>query len=156
MRSPAARLVGQVVIIAGLMAFWEFGSGAILPRVWVSSPSAIVTKLMSWIADGSLWPHFIATLSAAGIGYAIGAVCGVVAGLVLGLSARIEAIASPFVIALYSLPKVAMAPFFVIFFGIGIESKVALVAVTVFLSAALQTRSTASMISIAARRTRCG
>jgi NitT/TauT family transport system permease protein len=51
---------------------------------------------------------------------------------VLGLSARVEEITNPFAIALYSLPKVALAPFFVIFFGIGMESKIALVSVTVF------------------------
>jgi NitT/TauT family transport system permease protein len=129
---PLGRFAGQTAIVLGLLLFWELGSGRIMPRVWASSPSAILAKLASWIGDGSLWPHFIATISAAGIGYVLGAIAGILAGLVLGLSARVEEITNPFVIALYSLPKVALAPFFVIFFGIGVESKIALVSVTVF------------------------
>jgi NitT/TauT family transport system permease protein len=100
--------------------------------VWVSSPSLIVAKLYSWFANGSIWVHLAATLTSAAVGYLLGVVTGVLSGLLLGLSARIESIFSPFVVALYSLPKVALAPFFVIFLGIGLESKIALVAVTVY------------------------
>src|SRR3569623_6323 len=130
--SRGGRLFGQFVIVAGLLALWEIGSGTFLPRLWVSSPSAIVAQLYGWFADGSMWAHLTATVSSAAIGYLLGAAAGVVTGLLRGLSARIEAIASPFIVALYSLPKVALAPFFVIFLGIGIESKIALVAVTVY------------------------
>jgi NitT/TauT family transport system permease protein len=129
---PAGRTAGQIAIVVALLALWEFGSGTLFPRVWVSSPSAIVARLAQWFENGSVWRHMGATVSAAGLGYAIGGVTGVATGLLLGLSRRVELILSPFVIALYSLPKVALAPFFVIFLGIGIESKIALVAVTVY------------------------
>jgi NitT/TauT family transport system permease protein len=130
--TSAGRLAGQVAIVILLLAIWQFGSGRFLPHVWVSSPIAIFATLYSWFADGSIWTHLTATLSSAALGYALGSACGVATGLLLGLSSRLEAIFSPFVIALYSLPKVALAPFFVIFLGIGIESKVALVAITVY------------------------
>jgi NitT/TauT family transport system permease protein len=130
--SRGGRLFGQFVIVAGPLALWEAGSGTFLPRLWVSSPSAIVAQLYGWFSDGSLWAHLSATISAATLGYLLGAIAGVVTGLLLGLSARVEAIVSPFIVALYSLPKIALAPFFVIFLGIGIESKIALVAVTVY------------------------
>jgi len=130
--SRGGRLFGQFIIVVALLTLWEFGSGAFLPRLWVSSPSAIIAQLYSWFADGSIWVHLIGTVSSAALGYLLGAIAGVATGLLLGLSARVEAIASPFIVALYSLPKVALAPFFVIFLGIGIESKIALVAVTVY------------------------
>ncbi|MGN6572147.1 MAG: ABC transporter permease [Pseudolabrys sp.] len=130
--SPGGRLFGQFVIVAGLLALWEIGSGTFMPRLWVSSPSAIVAQLYRWFSDGSIWAHLTATISSAAAGYLLGAITGVASGLLLGLSARAEAILSPFIVALYSLPKIALAPFFVIFLGIGIESKIALVAVTVY------------------------
>jgi NitT/TauT family transport system permease protein len=130
--SPGGRLFGQFVIVAGLLALWELGSGTFLPRLWVSSPSAIVFQLYRWFANGSIWTHLTATISSAALGYLLGAIAGVATGLLLGLSARAEAIFSPFIVALYSLPKIALAPFFVIFLGIGIESKIALVAVTAY------------------------
>jgi NitT/TauT family transport system permease protein len=130
--STLGRLLGQMLIIAALLAIWEYGSGVFLPRMWVSSPSVVVAKLFSWISDGSLWRHLVATLTAATLGYFGGTVAGIASGLVLGLLPRVERVAGPFVTALYSLPKVALAPFFVIFLGIGVESKVALVSVTVY------------------------
>ena len=118
---PAGRAAGQIAIVAAILAIWQFGSGRFLPHVWVSSPSAIFTKLVSWFVDGSIWIHLAATLSAASSGYIIGSLSGIASGLLLGLSPRLERILSPFVTALYSLPKVALAPFFVIFLGIGVE-----------------------------------
>ena len=129
---PLGRLAGQILIVALLLALWEFGSGWFLPRVWVSTPSAIVLRLLLWIQNGLLWRHLAATLSAAGLGYAIGSITGIATGLAIGLAPRVERILSPFIIALYALPKVALAPFFVIFLGIGLESKIALVTMTVY------------------------
>lgn len=129
---PLGRLAGQIVIVAILLAFWEFGSGWFLPRVWVSTPSAIFLRLLLWVRNGMLWRHLAATLSSAGMGYALGSISGIASGLAIGLSPRAERVLSPFIIALYALPKVALAPFFVIFLGIGLESKIALVSMTVY------------------------
>jgi NitT/TauT family transport system permease protein len=129
---PVGKFVCQVCIVALLLAVWEVGSGWFLPRVWISSPSAIVERLLLWIKDGSLWPHLAATLTSAAFGYMLGSISGIATGLGIGLSSKVERIATPFVIALYALPKVALAPLFVIFLGIGLESKIALVAVTVY------------------------
>jgi NitT/TauT family transport system permease protein len=130
--SSAGRLAGQIAIVAIILGIWQFGSGRFLPHVWVSSPTLVLAKLYSWFADGSIWVHLAATLTSATAGYLLGGVTGIISGLLLGLSARVEAVFSPFVTAFYSLPKVALAPFFVIFLGIGLESKIALVAVTVY------------------------
>jgi NitT/TauT family transport system permease protein len=93
---------------------------------------AIFGTLAGWIADGSLWGHVLATLAATGAGYALGSLAGILVGLVLGFLPGAALVSAPFITALYALPKVALAPLFVIFFGIGLESKVALVAATVF------------------------
>ena len=125
-------VTGRIVIVAALLLVWEIGSGRFLPKALMSSPSAIVSKLLQWIADGTLWTHLAATLTATGAGYLLGASAGILTGLAFALAPLLDRIASPFVTGLYALPKVALAPLFVIFLGIGIESKIALVAVTVY------------------------
>lgn len=134
-RVPWRRLLvpaGRLLIALALLAAWEWASGRLVPKVWISSPSAVWAVLGGWIADGSLWRHLGATGLAAAIGYAAGAAAGVGAGLALGLLPWLDRVLAPFLGALYALPKVALAPLFVITLGIGIESKVVLVAATVF------------------------
>ena len=101
-------------------------------RFWVSGPVDIVVRLWDWVRDGSLWENLGATLAAMALGYAIGTLTGVGSGLMFGFLPRLYRVLSPYISALYALPKIALAPLFVILFGIGIASKVALVAITVF------------------------
>jgi NitT/TauT family transport system permease protein len=139
-RPPVVRLVlttpgliiARLAIIGSLLAAWELASGPLLPKFWFSSPSAVVAMLSKWIADGSLWRHLEATLLAMGVGYAIGCAAGVAAGLALGFMPFVRRVLMPYLAGLYALPKIALAPLFIILFGIDIESKVALVAITVF------------------------
>jgi NitT/TauT family transport system permease protein len=98
----------------------------------MSGPAEIVTRLWSWILDGSLWENVGATLLAMSLGYAIGSGVGIALGLLFGLMPRLHRVLSPYIAALYAMPKIALAPLFVIVFGIGLESKVVLVAITVF------------------------
>jgi NitT/TauT family transport system permease protein len=135
-RDFAARPLGSAAIRVATMAIlliaWESMSGTVIPKFWISSPSAIVAVLAGWIADYSLFEHVGATLSEMGLGYVIGAAFGIGCGLCLGLLPRVERITAPVITALYALPKIALTPLFVIAFGIGLESKIVLVASTVF------------------------
>jgi NitT/TauT family transport system permease protein len=121
----------RLVVLAALLVLWQFAPSPAL-RFWISDPSDIVTRLWSWILDGSLWENLGATLAAMALGYVIGTATGVGLGLVFGFLPRLHRVLSPYISALYALPKIALAPLFVILFGIGIASKVVLVAVTVF------------------------
>lgn len=125
-------LIIRLVIVAIVFAAWEFWPASKQMRFWLSSPSAILTTLWGWIADGSLWGHLGATLTVMLAGYAIGCVAGVALGLVFGFLPRAYRVLSPFVAAFYALPKIALAPLFIILLGIGLASKIALVAITVF------------------------
>ena len=66
------------------------------------------------------------------LGYVIGVSGGVFAGYALGRSPRLAQIFEPYVMAFYGIPKIALAPLFIIWFGIGIGSKVALASIMVF------------------------
>jgi NitT/TauT family transport system permease protein len=119
------------IIIVGL-ALWEFTSGRLIKPFWISSPSEIWRQLGTWIATGELWLHVEVTLTETVMGFAFGAISGVAVGLALGLNRRLAAILDPFIVAFYSLPKIALAPLFILWFGVGLTSKVVLATFVVF------------------------
>jgi len=83
-------------------------------------------------ATGEILPHLLVTGEELVLGYLVGVVCGVLAGYGLGRSPRLAAVFEPYVMAFYGIPKIALAPLFIIWFGIGLWSKVALAAAMVF------------------------
>ena len=129
--TTAGRTLARAALGLILLAMWEYLPSADL-RFWMSGPVEIVARLFTWIADGSLWENVGATLLAMALGYAIGTGAGIALGLLFGLMPRLYRVLSPYITALYAMPKIALAPLFIIVLGIGIESKVALVAITVF------------------------
>ena len=129
--TASGQAAARVIVLGALLALWQFAPTPAL-RFWVSGPVDIVVRLWNWILDGSLWENLEATLAAMALGYAIGTGSGVGLGLLFGFLPRLHRVLSPYISALYALPKIALAPLFVIVLGIGIASKVALVAITVF------------------------
>jgi NitT/TauT family transport system permease protein len=130
-------LIRQLVAFAILLAFWEFAArmGWTNP-LYVPAPSKIGAALITLFGSGSIWPHLIATFSAALGGLAIGLVVGVILGAAAAIVPIIAELLEPVMIMLNAVPRVVLAPLFVIWLGIGIASKVALsfmlVAVLVF------------------------
>src|SRR5579885_2241576 len=123
---------GRVLFFVCLIIAWQFASGKIANPLFISSPLAVVKRLGVWIGDGTLWFHTAITLQETLLGLLYGSVAGILAGLLMGLLPPLAKILDPFVIALYSIPKVALAPLFIVWFGIGLQMKVILAAVTVF------------------------
>jgi NitT/TauT family transport system permease protein len=132
MGSPLGMLSARLAIAAVFLLAWEFAPVEKSTRFWLSSPSAVLGALWGWIVDGSLWWHVGATLHAMTLGYLLGCALGVAIGFMFGFLPRVHLVLSPYIAALYALPKVALAPLFIVLLGIDIASKVALVAVTVF------------------------
>ena len=122
----------RIAIVAGLLLAWEFWPVSRQIKFWLSSPSQIGKALWGWIEDGSLWAHLGATLGVMSIGYVVGCLAGVGLGLLFGFLPRLYRVLQPYVAAFYALPKIALAPLFIILLGIEMKSKVALVAITVF------------------------
>jgi NitT/TauT family transport system permease protein len=129
--TATGRSLARLLLVLILLAMWQYLPNRGL-RFWMSGPLDIVVRLWSWILDGSLWENLGATLLAMVLGYAIGTGAGIALGLLFGLMPRVYRVLSPYITALYAMPKIALAPLFVIVLGIGIASKVALVAITVF------------------------
>lgn len=119
-------------LLAALIVTWELLSGRIIDPFWISKPSLILPLLWKQIMDGSLFYHLGYTLQEMALGLALGGFLGAGAGLLLGRSPFLAELLTPVLIAIYSLPKVALAPLFILWFGIDLASKVALVSVIVF------------------------
>ncbi|WP_165423848.1 ABC transporter permease [Ktedonosporobacter rubrisoli] len=123
---------GRIVFLLCLITLWQILSGRFINPLFISSPLAVVEQLQLWLNDGSLWSNTAITLQETLLGLVYGALSGVLAGILLGIQPLVTEILDPFVIALYSIPKVALAPLCILWFGIGLEMKVVLAAVTVF------------------------
>ena len=126
-------------LLTAILVAWQFGSGRVVSEFFVSKPSAIATVLWEWLLDGSLLFHAGITATEAFLGFAIGAALGIGLGLLLGRAEVLADVLQPFITAFYSLPKVALAPLFVLWLGIGIEMKVVLTAAVVFFLVFLNT-----------------
>lgn len=137
------RLVVLCQVLFGLafLAFWQWSSGRLVDPFFVSSPSKVFAKLWQWVASGTLWLHLSITLEATAAGFAIGAACGFGLGLLFGRYKFAADVFDPYITAIYSLPKIALAPLFIMWFGIGIASKIAVSAAIVFFVVFLNTFS---------------
>lgn len=121
----------QIAILVAMLACWEFGvSDASLP--YFSRPTLVIAKLYELLTGGDIYRHIYVTLTEITLGYALGAMFGLVLGFVLGRSPFLSAAFQPYIIGLYSIPKIALAPVFIVWLGLGMASKVAVVFVASF------------------------
>jgi NitT/TauT family transport system permease protein len=127
----AQRLVLLLPGIA-ILVFWQWAAGRLIREIYVSKPSAVAVRLYEVFSSGEIYPHLWTTGQELVLGYLIGVSGGILAGYALGRSPRLASIFEPYVMAFYGVPKIALAPLFIIWFGIGIWSKVALASIMVF------------------------
>jgi NitT/TauT family transport system permease protein len=126
-------LVWQAMIGVVFLAAWESASrsGGLDP-FFFSRPSDVAIRLWAWTTRGTIWPHVLTTFVEATLSFAIGALCGVVAGFVLARAPFLSALFDPYIRIGNALPRVVLAPIFLLWFGLGIWSKVALGVTVVF------------------------
>jgi NitT/TauT family transport system permease protein len=129
----------RVVLVAVFLTLWEIAADRWIDITFISRPSDIVGRLGDWLADGTLWTNTWITVQEVVYGFLLGAVAGVLAGFVLASLSFAYRVLDPFMMALYAIPKVALAPLFIVWFGIGMHMKVLLAAATVFFLVFLNT-----------------
>ena len=117
----------RILALVVLLAVWELGSRVgWLDPFYVPGPSRVGTVMVQLFAGGQIWPHLQATLVAAFGGLAAGLVLGVGLGFAAALSPLLAELLEPVMILLNAIPRVILAPLFVIWLGIDLASKVAL------------------------------
>ena len=110
------------------LAFWETAVAlAWVNPLFISSPSRIVHAGYEMFADGSIYPHLAVSGYEFLVGYGMAIIIGVPLGILMGWYGRINAVLDPFVSALYATPRIALLPLLMIWFGIGLMSKIAIV-----------------------------
>jgi NitT/TauT family transport system permease protein len=116
-----------------LLAAWLFASDVKhVPDYLLPSPRAVVAVLYQGYVEGTMWPHFAYTLESTVLGYLLGCSVAIVLGAVLAESKTFERFVYPYIIAIQSLPKVALAPLIIVWLGFGLSSKVVMVALVCF------------------------
>jgi NitT/TauT family transport system permease protein len=125
--TPLGRIALQVAAVVTFFALWEIGVRA----GWVSaflvgSPAGIFSFGYKMILSGELLSDTWYTLFEAILGFVIGTILGSLLGLALWYSVFVARLVEPFIVAINSVPKIALAPIVVLWFGTGLVSKVAL------------------------------
>ena len=123
----------QIGFFALVMGGWEgLARAGWLDPFFFSMPSAIGARMADWIWTGYIWIHLATTLSEAMAAFAIGIVAGVVAGLALARVQLLASVFDPYIRVMNALPRVILAPILIIWFGLGMASKIALGVTLVF------------------------
>lgn len=128
----------RLALIVALLVVWEAITGGfggafrVVDPILVSRPSGAAAELARYAGTGLLARDVVTTLQEAFAGLALGMVLGVLLGLILGYARPIAETVEPVLVALNSLPRIALAPVLILAFGLGIASKIFLAFITVF------------------------
>lgn len=128
----AARFLMPGVPAVVLILIWEISGRYLVDTTILGLPSEIVSDFFKQAVKPRIWHDAWITTSEILVGYGIGVVLGSVLGYCVGISAAMARMIEPYVLLLNAIPKVAVAPLFIVFFGIGLASKVAIVVSLVF------------------------
>jgi NitT/TauT family transport system permease protein len=132
MRSGFLILACQLGLLAILLGAWEFATASVKLNAFLfGSPSAIWGFLVQMWRDGSLINDTRVTGMETLLGFVLGNVMGTLLGLALWYSKFISRVVQPFIVALGSIPIIALAPICIIWFGTGLASKVAMATLSV-------------------------
>ena len=133
----------QVLLLVAIFATWQLLTqpGLVPSFVWENpdraafffgEPVKMFKVIGTWFGEGSIYQHLWVTLEETVLAFAIGAALGLAIGLWLGLSSTASALLDPYITAMNAMPRVVLAPIFMVWFGLGIWSKVALGVTLVF------------------------
>jgi NitT/TauT family transport system permease protein len=126
-------IVWQIALALAGLAAWELSSRLQwLDPFFFSRPSDVIARVWRWTRTGIVWTHMLTTFGEAALSFAIGGCLGVVCGFVLARVPPLAALLEPFIRIANALPRVVLAPIFLLWFGLGIWSKVALGVTVVF------------------------
>ena len=133
----------QALLLVAIFALWQALTQPNLlpPIIWdnpdraaffFGEPVRMFGVIWAWFSSGEIYPHLWVTLQETVLAFVIGSALGLVIGLWLGLTPTASAIFDPYITAMNAMPRVVLAPIFMVWFGLGIWSKVALGVTLVF------------------------
>jgi NitT/TauT family transport system permease protein len=137
-RRRSVRRQGMIVRVATVLVgvagvgLWQYVGGKHVDLFWISEPSAILDRLESTVRSGQLLRDTRATMAEFFWGYVIGSVAGIVTGFALARAELLGRVLNPYIAGFYGIPKLALAPLFILWLGIGQTSRVVFVLLNVY------------------------
>jgi NitT/TauT family transport system permease protein len=125
-------LAWQIGIGVVFLILWEYASDRWISALLVSKPTRIAQTMWEWTVDGTYIKNIWVTLKATLMGFGAGAIGGMILGYITATWRRVGEVLEPYVTALYTLPRLALAPLFLMWFGLGMEFRVVFAATIVF------------------------
>ncbi len=133
MASPYRVVAYQVLLgLAGLVIWQVLSDAGVLDKFFFSRPTDVLARVFQWTVKGTIYPHLIVTLEEALLSFVLGAALGILFGFALARIHGLALLLDPYIHMLNALPRVVLAPIFLLWFGLGIWSKVALGVTVVF------------------------
>jgi NitT/TauT family transport system permease protein len=125
--------LGPWVLLAALLLAWEAASRSFgLSALVLPAPSVVLASLWKGLASGYFWPHIRATALELVLGLGIGCVIGFASGIAMAESTRLRGLLMPYVVVSQVIPKLALMPLFIVWFGFGMTSTVVITALICF------------------------
>lgn len=119
--------LARIVIFALFLAVWHFvAATGLVSRAFISTPGDVGSALITQVTSQSLWSNLWTTLVEVFIAFVLAVVLGVITAVILDRLEWLENLVSPFLTAMNSMPRIALGPLFILWFGIGMTSKVVL------------------------------
>ena len=132
-RDRVPLILWQLLPAAVLLTAWQWGASAgLLDRFFFSRPSDVAERIGKLFSTGSVWTNLGTTLLEATLAFLIGVALGILFGFFLARNQFLAAVLDPYIRMTNALPRVVLAPIFLLWFGLGIWSKVALGVTVVF------------------------
>jgi NitT/TauT family transport system permease protein len=132
--NPAVRTrLRSLALLAALLLVWEWSCRALgISALVLPPPSAIASTLWRGLASGYFWPHIRFTGMELVLGLAIGCIIGFVSGVIMSESTALRGLLMPYVVVSQVIPKLALMPLFIVWFGFGMTSTVVITALICF------------------------
>lgn len=124
--------VGRALFVGAVLLLWGYASGRWIDHQAISDPVSVLQALYHLVETGRLWPDLGQTVLEVVAGYGFGALAAVLVASLFALFPSLEQAMRPILISIYSIPKVALAPLIIMWFGLGIAPKIILAGGFVF------------------------
>lgn len=129
---PVVQTLIRYSPLFALALLWQFAGMADMLPFYVVAPDVIVVTIVELLQTGELIRNGIASLTLIYVGFAIAAVAGIGMGILTGRHQAVGKVFDPLVSSIYPIPKIALFPLFLVWLGLGFESKVAVLTIAVF------------------------
>jgi sulfonate transport system permease protein len=124
--------LSRILFALMFLAVWEFGADRLFDSFFFSTPLRILAQVAQELLDPGFYRDLGVTALEMGVGFSVGAGSGIGLGVLLARWEYVAKVLDPFLLALYSIPRIALAPMLIVWFGIGYSSKIFLGATLVF------------------------